>query len=100
MAENPSISHTVVSSCIFFLLSSLLTPKFDPPHFHNFCVSSARHLAQKTHTRSTASVSKKGPEKSVFRLEDEGLRDDAIIVGGAFNAQLHETDLLSVRSIL
>ncbi|KAK6051967.1 hypothetical protein COOONC_10529, partial [Cooperia oncophora] len=28
-------------------------------------------------------------------LEAEGLRDDAIIVGGAFNAQLHETDLLT-----
>ena len=28
-------------------------------------------------------------------LDEEGLRDDAIIVGGAFNAQLHETELLS-----
>ncbi|KAK6016199.1 hypothetical protein OSTOST_18320 [Ostertagia ostertagi] len=34
-------------------------------------------------------------DSSIFRLEAEGLRDDAIIVGGAFNAQLHETDLLT-----
>ncbi|KIH63100.1 hypothetical protein ANCDUO_06604 [Ancylostoma duodenale] len=29
------------------------------------------------------------------QLEEEGLRNDAIIVAGAFNAQLHETELLS-----
>ncbi|VDK52195.1 unnamed protein product [Cylicostephanus goldi] len=30
-----------------------------------------------------------------FRLEEEGLRNDAILVAGAFNAQLHETALLT-----
>uniref|UniRef100_A0A7I4YQ16 Endonuclease/exonuclease/phosphatase family protein n=1 Tax=Haemonchus contortus TaxID=6289 RepID=A0A7I4YQ16_HAECO len=34
-------------------------------------------------------------EMLLKELEAEGLRDDAIIVGGAFNAQLHETDLLT-----
>ncbi|KAK6021928.1 hypothetical protein OSTOST_12389 [Ostertagia ostertagi] len=34
-------------------------------------------------------------ETLLRELEAEGLRDDAIIVGGAFNAQLHETDLLT-----
>ncbi|EYB84192.1 hypothetical protein Y032_0322g2466 [Ancylostoma ceylanicum] len=29
------------------------------------------------------------------QLEEEGLRNDAILVAGAFNAQLHETELLS-----
>ncbi|KHJ75171.1 hypothetical protein OESDEN_12996 [Oesophagostomum dentatum] len=28
-------------------------------------------------------------------LEEEGLRNDAILVAGAFNAQLHETELLT-----
>lgn len=30
-----------------------------------------------------------------FRLDEEGLRNDAILVAGSFNSQLHETDLLN-----
>ncbi len=29
-------------------------------------------------------------------MESEGLKDDAILVAGAFNAQLHETQMLTV----
>lgn len=64
-------------------------------NLHSVPFEDVNEIAEQPQVTKAAQKRVQEIETLLKELEDEGLRDDAIIVGGAFNAQLHETDLLS-----
>ncbi|KJH42624.1 hypothetical protein DICVIV_11373 [Dictyocaulus viviparus] len=64
-------------------------------NLHSVPFEDVNEIAQQPEVTKTAQKRLQQIETLLRELENEGLREDAIIVAGAFNAQLHETQLLT-----
>uniref|UniRef100_A0A0K0DGH7 Endo/exonuclease/phosphatase domain-containing protein n=1 Tax=Angiostrongylus cantonensis TaxID=6313 RepID=A0A0K0DGH7_ANGCA len=64
-------------------------------NLHSVPFEDVNEIAQQPEVTKAAQKRAEQIEILLKELENEGLRDDAIIVAGAFNAQLHETQLLT-----
>ncbi|WKY07433.1 hypothetical protein Q1695_007127 [Nippostrongylus brasiliensis] len=64
-------------------------------NLHSVPFEDVNEIAEQPQVTKAAQKRVEQIETLLKEMEAEGLRDDAIIVGGAFNAQLHETQLLT-----
>ncbi|PIO62289.1 hypothetical protein TELCIR_16161, partial [Teladorsagia circumcincta] len=89
----PEIHKHFDSSVAFFDTSVTMT--FVNLNLHSVPFEDVNEIVEQVQVTKAARKRNEEIETLLRELEAEGLRDDAIIVGGAFNAQLHETDLLT-----